>query len=539
MLGSPVGFGSHVGDAARMRMPPVRVLCGLLLFALSALLGSVFWHVEAQDRSLRNHSHHLAQTAVKNFARQTEVLARDYGYWNEAYRNLVEAPDSGWVEENIILDDLHDMLGIDAFLVLDENDVPVLAQVQGSQGRRGPEERMEMPRLLAGGLAELIDHVRSREVSRPYAASAFVNLGDAVALVAVSPILPFQETPRAEVDGKTVHLLVLLRPLTPAYLSEIAHDFGLADLAFVSKRLPRDATLALETKAGTQVASLTWTPSHPGAQPHVLFVVLAAALALGVAGLGYQTVKSWERYCRARQEAERRRQIAAQSSTNFIAHVSQDLRRPLSAMTGLSALVKTEVFASLDKERYRAYLTDVVLAARQLVDTVSTVLDLSSLGKRDYKPIITVVPVAGLLKDVESMMAFRFRRREVALKIEECAADLAVLADPMTLKHIILELITDAIKETPEDGQVTVRTARVGGDWIEIAVADQGDGMAKDRISVMLHPFAGLSPDGARDADLGLAVIQALVKLHGGTLTVMSKPGEGTIILLRLPAASC
>ena len=107
----------------------------------------------------------------------------------------------------------------------------------------------------------------------------------------------------------------------------------------------------------------------------------------------------------------------------------------------------------------------------------------------------------------------------------------------MTLKQVVLELIANAVRETPAVGEVTVRVNRVDEDWIEIAFADQGGGVSPEHVAVMLHPFESLPADGPRDADLGLAVLHSLVRLQNGSIAVMSKPGEGTIVVLRLPAA--
>lgn len=524
------------GSLAGMHFPPARVLYGLLLIALVALLGCQFWQVAQRDDLAKSHASHLAATAVKQFSREVEVLARDYGYWNEAHRNLSEAPDAGWVAENIILSDLQDLLGIEAFLVLDTMDQPVFAEmVVPAQAGEGPDWAA-LPALLAGGLDQLIAHVRRQEVSRPLAASAFVSLGDRTALAVVSPVLPFEEEPAAEVAGSTVSLLVFLRPLSEPRLGEMAADFGLSDLALESSEAQDGSSLPLLKMGGVEAARLTWTASQADAPSPGYLAALSVFLSLTVAGLGYGSVVAWGGFCQARREAELREAAAEQSASNFISHVSHDLRRPLSAITGLSELLKTDVITASGSKRYFAYLSDVLLATRRLIESISRVLDVTQIRGSGPMTEIESVDAWKLLEDVRSMLLFRLKRSDVTLKAEGFVPGLKVRSDPVALKQILLELISNAMSETPAGGEVVIQAHRIEGDWVELAVADQGEGLSHQRISVLLHPFEGLAPDSSPDVDLGLSVIQALVRLQGGALTVMSKPAAGTIILLRLPA---
>lgn len=526
-----------VKTAAAAPLPPVRSLCTLLLLCLAALLGALHWHTLAQDRLARAHADHLAATAVRQFAREAEVLVRDYGYWDEAYRNLVEAPDPQWVAGNVIVEDLQDLLGIDAFLVLDTENRPVFAETAGPMSDVGRSKRTEVPQLLAGGLNELIAHVRGQDVGRPVVASAFVNLGGALALVAVSPVLPYPHEEKVSVRGDKVHLLVFVRPLTEARIAMMSQDFDLPGLKLAAKTGSSQPSLSLTSQDGGVVGALTWLAEHPGRQPHALLIGMSAVLAAALGWLVYRTGTAWSHYQRAQNAAQRREAIAAQATANFIEHVSQDLRRPLSAITGVTQLVKSEFVTSLENSRYTAYLTDIASAARHMVETLSTVVDAAAFKKRPHEFQVEPVTLSSVLGDVEKMLAFRFKRRDVGLRIVHCPEHLRVSANPMALKQIVLELIANALKETETDGMVSVEVSEADGNWIELRVADQGDGLSQERISVLLHPFAALAPDSARDADLGFAVIQALVHLHGGSMKILSQPGEGTVVELRLPRA--
>jgi len=296
-------------------------------------------------------------------------------------------------------------------------------------------------------------------------------------------------------------------------------------------------SLSLTSQNGGMVGALTWSAEHPGRQPHALLIGLSAVLAAALGWLVYRTATAWSRYSLAQRAAQRRESIAAQTTANFIEHVSQDLRRPLSAITGVTQLVKSEFVTSLENSRYTAYLNDVVAAARHLIDTLSTMVDVAVIGKQPYELRVEPVALARILGDVEKMLAFRFKRRDVALRIMHCPEHLRVSANLMALKQIVLELIANALKETETDGMVSVEVSEADRNWIELRVADQGEGLSQERISVLLHPFAALAPDSARDADMGLAVIQALVHLLGGSMRILSKPGEGSIVELRLPRA--
>jgi two-component system cell cycle sensor histidine kinase PleC len=127
-------------------------------------------------------------------------------------------------------------------------------------------------------------------------------------------------------------------------------------------------------------------------------------------------------------------------------------------------------------------------------------------------------------------------------KTIELAADIdkgiRVRADQRLLKQIVLNLLSNAVKFTPEGGRITVR-ARASADWVRIGILDTGVGIPRTALAKLGRPFEQVESQFTKShqgSGLGLAIARSLAELHGGMLRIRSTPGQGTFVLLRLPA---
>ncbi|MGK9165626.1 PAS domain-containing protein [Inquilinus limosus] len=238
------------------------------------------------------------------------------------------------------------------------------------------------------------------------------------------------------------------------------------------------------------------------------------------------------------REAMRTVEAADNAKTTFLAHMSHELRTPLNAILGFSELIRDAHLGPLP-ERYRGYAEDIHRSGQHLLALVNDVLDLSRVesGRLELQP--EPVDLGSDIQDAVSLVAQRAEAHGIAIE-QHVAHDLPLLsADPLRLRQILINLLTNAVKFTPDGGRVTIDAVAVARS-VRITVADTGIGMTEQEIALALEPFRQarrLSRRPREGSGLGLPLAKALVESHGGMLMIDSEPGVGTRVTVLLPAA--
>ena len=241
---------------------------------------------------------------------------------------------------------------------------------------------------------------------------------------------------------------------------------------------------------------------------------------------------------RALRAALRQAEIANKMKAAFLAAMSHELKTPLNAVLGFSEIIRDEVLGPVGNDAYRDYAGDIHKSGARLLAVINDVLDVSRLE--------------GGLLTIEA-------RPENILEVAESATKLArdithdgrkigidvppgmpsLLVDPRRLAQALGNLLANALKFTPANGQVCL-AARIGADGAAVlTVEDTGIGMEPETIAAALEPFRQLDGSLARrfeGAGLGLSISKALAELHGGSLSVKSAVGMGTTVTITLPA---
>jgi signal transduction histidine kinase len=227
-------------------------------------------------------------------------------------------------------------------------------------------------------------------------------------------------------------------------------------------------------------------------------------------------------------------EAASRLKSQFLSTMSHELRTPLTAITGYAELLRMD--GSLGPE-HTADIEQITTSANHLLALVDDVLHLAQIeaGKTTIEP--REVDLAAAVDQALAEVALRAAAKGLALDADVPPGP-AVLADPLRLHQVLVNLVDNAVKFT-DRGSVRVE-ARPVADGVEIAVADTGIGIAAEAAP---HIFAAFQQaDGSTSrryggAGLGLAIAKQLVDLHGGEIAVASRPGEGSTFTVRLPAA--
>jgi adenylate cyclase len=229
---------------------------------------------------------------------------------------------------------------------------------------------------------------------------------------------------------------------------------------------------------------------------------------------------------------------ASRTKSTFLASMSHELRTPLNAIIGLTEMMVTNA-ARFGTEKALEPLNRVHRAGTHLLSLINQVLDLSKIeaGKLDLSPeSVNLAPLIDEVIGTARQLADKNNNRLVV----EAEGDLgAVTVDPMRLRQILLNLLSNACKFT-KAGEVALRVRKIvdGRSWIEFAVVDTGIGMTAEQQAKLFEEFSQADALTARHfggTGLGLAITRKLARMMGGDVTVASEPGKGSVFTVRLP----
>jgi two-component system cell cycle sensor histidine kinase PleC len=235
---------------------------------------------------------------------------------------------------------------------------------------------------------------------------------------------------------------------------------------------------------------------------------------------------------RARDAAE----IANRAKSTFLANMSHELRTPLNAIIGFSEVMEQETFGALGSQKYVDYSSDIRRSGQYLLGVISDVLDMSRLeaGRvRLQKNEFEIDDaVSGALGSIQSIAT----EKDISITAETLPGK-RVHADRAAVERTILILLRNAVKFTPQQGRISVRTRMIQG-ALNIYVEDNGMGIAAEPLARLGRPFEqldGAMDNGMKGSGLGLAIARSLIDLHGGSMRIRSSVGAGTIVLVHLP----
>jgi signal transduction histidine kinase len=241
------------------------------------------------------------------------------------------------------------------------------------------------------------------------------------------------------------------------------------------------------------------------------------------------------------QDKSRQLAVASEHKSQFLASMSHELRTPLNAIIGLTEMMVTNA-ARFGTEKAMEPLRRVNAAGTHLLSLINEILDLSKIeaGKLELNP--GPVNLARLIDEVIGTAGQLAEKNKNRLIVEAQENVGSLTADPMRLKQILLNLLSNACKFTKE-GEVALRVRRMadGREWVELAVADSGIGMTAEQQAKLFQDFTQADSLTARrygGTGLGLAISRKLARMMGGDVTVTSEQGKGSVFTVRLPSGA-
>jgi PAS domain S-box-containing protein len=243
------------------------------------------------------------------------------------------------------------------------------------------------------------------------------------------------------------------------------------------------------------------------------------------------------------REAERRliaardaAEAASAAKTDFLAQVSHEIRTPLQAILGFAEVMMEERFGPVGSERYKDYLKDIHASGSHVTSLADDLLDLSKIAAGKLELAFAAVDANSVIRECVSLMQPQAARERVIMRVSLQDRLPRVMVDERSLKQIMLNLMSNAVKFNEPGGQVIVSTAVDAAGQAVIRVRDTGVGMNENEVGLALAPFGQVSGSGAKGgAGLGLPLTKALVEANRAEFSIKSRREQGTLIEIAFP----
>ena len=231
----------------------------------------------------------------------------------------------------------------------------------------------------------------------------------------------------------------------------------------------------------------------------------------------------------------------SRAKSRFFAQVTHELRTPLNAILGFSETIRQEMFGPVANSRYLEYAGLIHDAGAHLLSLINDLLDEARIeaGKMEIAPIRVSAPA--LARSALDLVELLAEGRDIALATTGLSSCPDVNVDLRAMKQVLVNLLSNAIKYTLPGGRIDVRFVSRADGGVAIEVTDTGIGMSADDLRIAFEPFGragGVEARRQQGTGIGLSLARALVRLHGGDLTLASRLDSGTTATVILPASA-
>ena len=248
-------------------------------------------------------------------------------------------------------------------------------------------------------------------------------------------------------------------------------------------------------------------------------------------------ITQWKRTETELREAKEAAEATSRQKSEFLARISHELRTPLNAIMGFSEVMRLERFGEIKNEKYRGYVNDIHSSGGLLLSLINDLLDLSKVEAGQLELNFTAVNLSDTADNAIKMLQEAATGARVVIR-KAMPGDLPnVVADQRSMRQIMLNVLSNAIKFTDPGGQVIVSALTNKSGELKLRVKDTGIGMNDEQLRDALEPFKRVSTEGreVQGTGLGLPLTKALAEANRTKFSISSEPRKGTLIEITFP----
>ncbi|MGI9353142.1 MAG: PAS domain S-box protein [Rhizobiaceae bacterium] len=269
-----------------------------------------------------------------------------------------------------------------------------------------------------------------------------------------------------------------------------------------------------------------------------VFLTIARMEQTGKLCAVIRDITSWKKTEEELIQSKRKAEKISEQKSEFLAQVSHEIRTPLNAIIGFSDVMIEERFGPIENERYREYLRDIRRSGVHVLEIINELLDLSKIEAGKLDLTFEAVNLNELIAETVALLQPQANANRTIIRTSLSRAVPKVVADPRSIRQVILNLVSNAIKYSEANSQVIVSTVYETNGEVALRVRDTGNGMTENEIEMAMKPFRQVhaveenSPEGT---GLGLPLTKALVEANRAFFELESEPGNGTIAHVQFP----
>ena len=324
--------------------------------------------------------------------------------------------------------------------------------------------------------------------------------------------------------------------------AEVADQFFTSLLAPECRKVVRDYLAALQGPGLASVFNdgreVTAIVKQGGSVPLFLTIGALQSPASKAAFCAVvRDITQWKRTETELREAKEQAEEASRQKSEFLARISHELRTPLNAIMGFSEVIRLERFGALNNDRYRSYVNDIHTSGGLLLSLINDLLDLSKVEAGQLELNFTSVNLNETADTAIRMLQDAATSARVVIRKAMPPELPNVVADLRSMRQVMLNLVSNAIKFTDPGGQVIISATTSKAGELKLRVKDTGIGMSADQVAAALEPFKRITTEGreVQGTGLGLPLTKALAEANRASFTINSEPRKGTLVEIIFP----
>ncbi len=230
---------------------------------------------------------------------------------------------------------------------------------------------------------------------------------------------------------------------------------------------------------------------------------------------------------------------ASAAKTSFLANMNHELRTPLNSIIGFSEMMREQVFGPLGSDTYRKYANDIHEAGDRLQKTVNDVMEAARIDSGSYLLQEDTADLGAVLVEAVSSLSESAEAQGVTVAVQDPGRGIRIKCDPEAIREVFGRIIDNAIRFNKPAGRVDILCLALRKGGVLIEISDTGIGLSESDIAKVLQPFGQADAALSRKYEgsgLGLTIASGLMRLHGGSIELISRLGVGTTVTVSCPA---